>query len=113
MVKLVIMIQVSAPLSKKEERVKYIVTVRNSSCGKVLFSQASVCSQGGCIPVRACVCVCACPTMYGVGGVCLREVSAWGISGQGVSAGGCLAREDVYPGGVWPEGCLPGRVYTP
>ena len=27
-----------------------IFTVRNSSCGKVMFSQVSVCPQGGCIP---------------------------------------------------------------
>ena len=87
MVKIVIMIQVSAPLSQKEERVKYIVTVRNSSCGKVLFSQVSVCSQGGCIPVRACMCV-----------------------SHHVRGRGCLPEGGVCLGDIWPGGCLPGGV---
>ena len=44
------------------------ITTRNSSCGKVMFTQVSVCPWGG-------MCIPACNW---AGGVCLGR-SAWGL----------------------------------
>ena len=55
----------------------HMFTIRNSSCEKVIFSQAFVCSSGG--------------VMHGEGGIC-------GEGGMH-DEGGCVANGEL--GGVW------------
>ena len=106
-----------------------LVTARNSSCGKVIFSQACVIPsvhggggggvagvypsmQWGRLPQHAMgVCIPACNGARGVcpEGVCPGEVSAQGC----VCPGGCLPWGCVFPGVCLPRGvsamgvCLP------
>ena len=72
-----------------------IFTVRNGTCGKVMFSQAYVKNfvHGGCIP--ACT---------GQGGVCSGGCLPGGCVPGGVCLGVCL------PWGVCPGWCSPRRV---
>ena len=83
-----------------------IVIARNSSCGKVMFSQAFVIPsvhREGCIP--ACNGVGCIPAYNGAGGVCL------GVSSGGVCPGGLprylLPQAATEASGAHPTGMHP------
>ena len=82
-------------------------TARNSSCGKVMFSQVSVC-PGDLYPSIQWV---GCVSQHVMAGGLPGGVSAQG----GVYLGECVSRNylpmECLPGGVWPGGVLP-RVST-
>ena len=75
--------------------IQVIFTVRNSSFGKVMFLQVSVCPQGGGHEWWGCACM---------AGVVCAMGHAW--QGKGCVVGVCMARdmhgrEHVWQGCVW------------
>ena len=65
---------------------KIIITARNSSCGKVMFLQVSVCPGGG---------------MHGRGGMCGRGCAWWlGHVGACMGEGACMVGGACVAGGV-------------
>ena len=90
------------------------VTVRNSSCGKIIFSQACIipsvhsggglCGEVGCVWQRGGICgKGACMAKGGMHG---RGHVWWGHVCQGVCAGGGMCAEEMATevGGIHPTG---------
>ena len=84
----------------------------NKVWGKVLFSQASFCPQGGLFPSRISVQGGLCPGSLCLGGLCtggfcLRGFWPWGLC-QGGLISGSLCPGDHCAGGLCPGGLCPG-----
>ena len=83
-----------------------IFTARNSTYGKVMFSQACVKNyfRGACMAGGMCVVGVVCVA----GGICVRE--AFMAGGACMTGGACVARGHVWQGGhAWQGVCMHGR----
>ena len=91
-----------------------LITVRNSSCGKVMFSQVSVCPQLGVCMAGG---VCMARGVYMAGGhvwwgACLAGGMHWGHAWQRHAWWGCAWQGHAWQGlcvaggPAWPRGCV-------
>ena len=87
-----------------------IFTTHNNSYGNVIFSQVSVCPQGGCVSQHEMGRGGVYPSIQWSDDICPAAVCRVGSVQEEVSVKGVSVKGVSVQGGVCPGGCLPRRV---